>query len=276
VLVQVQDATVTSVVSRYGDPVLEDVAALVPSIEGIFAEIQEAITLNVNSIVATYHEVYGYPTSVYIDYDARIADEELSITVDYLGPVAKWQSGLDTATSSWEEAGLVSYTYVYQRSCYCLPEDTTPKVVEVVDGVVISVDDVSGNDDNIPTIEGLFEEIQRAIDSNPFRAIESNAFRVDVQYDAELGYPLSIYIDYEEFIADEELIISATLTPPTDFSNLEQGSDVPSHAPTSSPATGSPSTASPTDESSGSTGVNVACWGWLSLFALKFCRGHLL
>jgi hypothetical protein len=147
-----------------------------------------------------------------------------------------------------------------------------------VDGVVVSVDgqpvqavevERSGNDDNIPTIEGLFEEIQRAI--------ESNAFRVDVQYDAELGYPLSIYIDYEEFIADEELIISATLRVTDEGdANPEQGADEPSRAPSSSPATSSPSTASPTDESSGSTGANVACWGWLSLFALKFCRGHLL
>jgi phage gp36-like protein len=210
VLVQVQDATVTSVVSRYGDPVLESVAELVPSIEEIFAVIQEAITLNVHSILVTYHEVYGYPTSVYIDYDERLADEELSITVDYFAPITEWQSDLDTAKSSWQEAGLITYTYVYQRSCFCLPIDTAPKVVDIVDGVVVSVDcqpaqavHCSGNDDNIPTIEGLFEEIQLAI--------ESSAFLVDVQYDDELGYPLSIYIDYEEFIADEELIISATL-----------------------------------------------------------------
>jgi hypothetical protein len=141
-----------------------------------------------------------------------IADKELSIMVDYLGTVMEWQSGLDTATSSCDKVRLVTYTYVYQRSCECLPVDTAPKIVEVVDGVVISVDgqpvqavevERSGNDDNIPTIEGLFDDIQRAI--------ESNVFCVDVQYDAELGYPLSIYINYKEIIADEELIISAML-----------------------------------------------------------------
>jgi hypothetical protein len=216
-----------------------------------------------------------------------IADEELSFSVlqlepvpptDSVGPVvAESQSVLDTAKSSWEEVGLVTYTYVYQRSCECLPEDTAPKVVEVVDGVVVSVDgqpvqavERSGNYDNIPTIDGLFEEIQRAI--------ESNAFLVDVQYDDELGYPLSIYIDYDEFIADDELIISATLTtaPSIDFPNLAQDADAPSHAPTPSAITESPSTATSTDESSGSAGINVACWGWLALFALKLCRGHLL
>jgi hypothetical protein len=242
-------------------------------------------------IQISYSSMNGYPESVYIDFLKCVANEELSFLVfqlepqlepaqpqEGLAPVAEWQSGLDTAKSSWEEVGLVAYTYIYQRSCECLPEDTAPKVVEVVDGVVISVDgqpvhavERSGNDDNIPTIEGLFKKIQGAIGSD--------AFRVDVQYDGELGYPLSIYIDYYEDIADEELIISATLTAPStgiDFPNLEQGADAPSHSPTSSPATESASTAGLTDESSGSAGINVACWGWLALFALNFCQGQLL
>jgi hypothetical protein len=80
----------------------------------------------------------------------------------------------------------------------CLPEDTLPMTVEVVDNVFVNViTSISGEpsecterqcSNTIPTIDGLFEEIQDAIDSN--------AFRVVVQYDDEqLGYPTRISID---------------------------------------------------------------------------------
>ena len=51
-----------------------------PSVERLFAEIQDAIDSRADYIDVQYDFTYGYPTSVYIDYDRRIADEELGLT----------------------------------------------------------------------------------------------------------------------------------------------------------------------------------------------------
>jgi hypothetical protein len=50
------------------------------SIEQLFDEIQSAIDEQADYIDVDYDFTYGYPTNVYIDYDRRIADEELSLT----------------------------------------------------------------------------------------------------------------------------------------------------------------------------------------------------
>jgi hypothetical protein len=56
------------------------------------------------------------------------------------------------------------------------------------------------------SVEEVFDEIQRARDQG--------AFRVEVEYDAELGYPRETYIDYDSRIADEERGFSISgLTP---------------------------------------------------------------
>jgi hypothetical protein len=51
-----------------------------PSVEQLFDAIQDAIDRNADYIDVEYDFTYGYPTSVYIDYDRRVADEELIIT----------------------------------------------------------------------------------------------------------------------------------------------------------------------------------------------------
>jgi hypothetical protein len=69
-MVQVQDATVISVANRFGDSVLDAVADFVSSIESIFFTVQEAINnITTDEINVAYNEEYGYPTSLYIDYD---------------------------------------------------------------------------------------------------------------------------------------------------------------------------------------------------------------
>ena len=51
-----------------------------PSVEQLFDAIQDAIYRDADYIDVEYDFTYGYPTSVYIDYDRRVADEELSLT----------------------------------------------------------------------------------------------------------------------------------------------------------------------------------------------------
>ena len=52
------------------------------------------------------------------------------------------------------------------------------------------------------TIPGLFNLIQDAIDTG--------AYSLEAQYDAEFGYPTEVFIDYVSNIADEERGFSAS------------------------------------------------------------------
>ena len=56
------------------------------SIEGLFALIQEAFDRNTSSVEVSYDGTYGYPVDLFIDYDARMADEEARFTISSFTP----------------------------------------------------------------------------------------------------------------------------------------------------------------------------------------------
>lgn len=47
-----------------------------PAVEGLFAELAYARARPVASFRARYHPTLGYPVDAFVDYDARLADEE--------------------------------------------------------------------------------------------------------------------------------------------------------------------------------------------------------
>ena len=63
-----------------GRPVPFTYANSFPSVEQLFDAIQDGIDRRADYIDVEYDPTYGYPTSVYIDYDRRYTDEELSLT----------------------------------------------------------------------------------------------------------------------------------------------------------------------------------------------------
>ena len=63
-----------------GSPVPLSYANSFPSVEQLFDAIQDGIDRRADNIDVDYDFTYGYPTNVYIDYDRRTADEELSLT----------------------------------------------------------------------------------------------------------------------------------------------------------------------------------------------------
>jgi Family of unknown function (DUF6174) len=63
-----------------GRPVPFSYANSFPSVEQLFDAIQDGIDRRADYIDVDYDPTYGYPTNVYIDYDRRVADEELSLT----------------------------------------------------------------------------------------------------------------------------------------------------------------------------------------------------
>jgi hypothetical protein len=105
------------------------------------------------------------------------------------------QAALDEARSRWEAAGIDDYTFTYRPVCFCPPQEYTA-VVE--GGVVTSVSAADGGElEPIPTtVDDVFDDLQAAIDDG--------VFAVTAEYDAELGYPVSTWIDVDMRMADEE------------------------------------------------------------------------
>ena len=119
------------------------------------------------------------------------------------GESAQTQQQLNDNHSKWISKNIKNYQYTFNWGCFCPPEHNKPVVISVRNGVLASIKyaDGSGMVDktrytNYRTIEGLFEFLQDAINRK--------AYRIEVSYDASLGYPSSASIDYDVRIADEE------------------------------------------------------------------------
>jgi hypothetical protein len=109
----------------------------------------------------------------------------------------------------WRARGPASYTYVFRRICFCAPAATNPVIIQVRQRSVLSVryeDTGAAVDPSLlslyPTVEGLFEIIENAIDQE--------AEVVQASYDPTLGYPTSITLDGSSMIADDEATLTAS------------------------------------------------------------------
>jgi len=112
--------------------------------------------------------------------------------------------GLGDARARWNKRGLTTYRVTSIRSCVCDPDTLRPMQIEVVSGQIVGAvfaDDQQPVDDSIRrflwTVDKAFDVIQSALDDG--------ADQLDVRFDPVLGYPTSMFIDYERRIADEEL-----------------------------------------------------------------------
>ncbi len=104
----------------------------------------------------------------------------------------------------WAAQGITDYQMEFRWNCFCPQEYVAPLIISVTGGN--SIDSVVFAESKLPvdrkfsadysSIDGLFDLIQGAIDRP--------AFHISVKYHAELGYPLSAFIDYDRRIADEE------------------------------------------------------------------------
>ena len=85
VLIRVKNNTVTE--ARFKDtnqPIPEKLKGNRQTISMLFKTIQDAINRKAHSIKVKYDEKYGYPTSIAVDYDVRMADEELYLSAKNL------------------------------------------------------------------------------------------------------------------------------------------------------------------------------------------------
>jgi hypothetical protein len=196
-----------------GEPVAENLDIYL-TVGAMFDTIQESIDMRVASLTVAYDPDLGYPTNVFIDRDFMMADEERGFTVSSLMPIAaltleEIQSRLDSNRELWESSGRSDYQIEYRRNCFCPSDITSPVVVAVVEGSIDSVTYAESGEpvredarDLFPDVAGLFDILQDAVDRD--------AASIRVSYDSRLGYPVSIAIDYETMMADEELGFSVS------------------------------------------------------------------
>ncbi len=113
------------------------------------------------------------------------------------------------AETKWRQNKPTHYSYTLQRSCFCTPEFRKPIAIEVSGSTVMQA---TLQPEGVPLalerradamgVEGLFEVIRKAVDAK--------AARIDVQYDAQDGHPLSISVDQNLQIADDEMYYTAS------------------------------------------------------------------
>jgi hypothetical protein len=101
----------------------------------------------------------------------------------------------------WKRAGMHNYEYTLRINCFCGPETTGPHLIRIQADTIVSVNGtpyVAANSYvRLLKIPDLFLFIRESDARKPFRR--------SVKYDSVLGYPTSVYYDFDERIADEEI-----------------------------------------------------------------------
>ena len=121
-------------------------------------------------------------------------------------------ANLDAARARWKSAAISSYEYGYNKYCDCHRESPPETVVTVRGGTVTSVRhrpvgttvEVPAADKNLQyywTVDGLFELVAAA---------QARGVQVRAAYDAELGFPREIFIDYDAKLIGDELDLRMT------------------------------------------------------------------
>jgi hypothetical protein len=121
-------------------------------------------------------------------------------------------ANLDGARARWQSAAIATYEYGYQKYCDCHRESPPETVVTVRGGTVTGVrhrpagttTEVPAADKNFQyywTVDGLFDLIASALE----RGVQVRAV-----YDADLGFPREVYIDYDSKLIGDELDLRLT------------------------------------------------------------------
>ena len=111
--------------------------------------------------------------------------------------------GLRSARELWRLAAIQDYSVTVERRCFC-DGANRPVIVQVSGGAVVSTTDAETGDPidigtlgPYPSVEGMFEILQDAVDSN--------AHDIIATYEIDLGYPLELQIDFNRDTQEEEL-----------------------------------------------------------------------
>jgi Family of unknown function (DUF6174) len=207
------------------------------TVDILFETIQTAVTTGAPTIEVEYDEVYGFPISLFIDFDSLVADDELYLDISAFLSIDAVEEEIGAAKALWEAGGVVDYSYSFNLAY--------PFEVTVVNATIFSMATVG-----FPACAGEgcpdFEEV--IVDPNLvmavpelFDAMESllytTALDLTLMFDTEYGYPLFVSMD---LAGDENITYGIS-----DFTPLseeavemllqEMGGDLATLAPTQSP-----------------------------------------
>ncbi len=123
-------------------------------------------------------------------------------------------ASLERAKARWNARGFMDYTFETRRDCFCAPETTGPVRIAVHGDSITSVTDLA-TDSIVPppwrdswyTVDDLFT----VIDSAARRAATAS---VDVEYDPDLGYPLTLEVNPRPDLADAGVRYTISLLVP--------------------------------------------------------------
>ena len=125
-----------------------------------------------------------------------------------IGPGSDLQE-LNERWDRWQAVEPAAYDYEFQWVCFCVDEVTQPVRVAVGESIVQSVTVIETGEPVDPDVLATYRTINELFLLLE-RAYEDGADQVRVEYDAELGYPVDAFIDYDFGVADEELGFSAS------------------------------------------------------------------
>lgn len=119
---------------------------------------------------------------------------------------------LANSRALWDAAGINDYEYTYQRVCECHPNQMADTIVTVRAGHVVGVR--YARDDYAQEVAVAAEKVSwyRTID-DVFSLVETaqaSAAVVRVSFDAQHGYPASVYIDYVTDLVGDEVDLKIT------------------------------------------------------------------
>jgi hypothetical protein len=121
-------------------------------------------------------------------------------------------SARDAAFALWKHAAISRYDYGYNKYCECHPVDPPETVVTVADNTVIGVRHIRTDTERVVPAEERNFEFYWTMDEL-FELIETAQARgavVRAEYDPELGYPTSVFIDYSSTLIGDEIDVRVT------------------------------------------------------------------
>lgn len=111
---------------------------------------------------------------------------------------------LDDATANlnlWNEKKIVNYSFSFKRVCFCPLEYVGPHQVVVQNGKITTVNGAPYNKaeryGEIYTIPELLQVIKANLDRKPYQKT--------LNFNPTYGYPTSVFFDFSQQMADEEI-----------------------------------------------------------------------
>jgi hypothetical protein len=113
---------------------------------------------------------------------------------------------LARAEAKWQQRKPSAYEFAVEVQCFCLGLLQKPVSFRVDGTGSRPLQDLSDDSRRLysyyETVEKLFAAVRRSL--------SQGQYRVNVEYDPELGYPIKADIDPRQYVADDELMFKVT------------------------------------------------------------------